>query len=152
MTTIDIARASVADAEVLAHLHATSFADAWPTEAFAALIDREESFALIARARQDAEPLGLIVVRAAAGEAEILTFCVVPRMRSHGLGAALLSRARTLAYDQGAREMFLEVAEDNAAARALYHNQGFAPVGRRAGYYKQGAASADALVMRLVLD
>ena len=35
--------------------------------------------------------------------------------------------------------MFLEVAEGSAAARALYHRQGFAAVGRRPDYYPDGS-------------
>jgi ribosomal-protein-alanine N-acetyltransferase len=41
--------------------------------------------------------------------------------------------------------MFLEVAEANAAARALYAAAGFAEVGRRRRYYADGG---DALVLR----
>ena len=33
--------------------------------------------------------------------------------------------------------MFLEVAEDNAAARALYRSAGFARAGQRRGYYRE---------------
>ena len=45
---------------------------------------------------------------------------------------------------RGASEAFLEVAEDNRAARALYARGGWAPVGRRPGYYGGG----DALILR----
>ena len=49
--------------------------------------------------------------------------------------------------------MFLEVAEDNIAALALYHRAGFAAVGRRRGYYhRAGAAPVDAQVLRLDLN
>lgn len=41
--------------------------------------------------------------------------------------------------------MFLEVAADNDAARALYAKLGFVEAGRRHGYYGDGA---DALVLR----
>ena len=46
--------------------------------------------------------------------------------------------------------MFLEVAEDNRAARALYAAAGFASVGRRPAYYaRPGAADAvAALILR----
>jgi ribosomal-protein-alanine N-acetyltransferase len=45
----------------------------------------------------------------------------------------------------GAVAMFLEVAEGNAAARALYGAAGFAEAGRRRRYYADGG---DALVLR----
>jgi ribosomal-protein-alanine N-acetyltransferase len=50
------------------------------------------------------------------------------------------------ATGRGAREAFLEVREDNVAARRLYETEGFAQVGRRRGYYDAGRV--DAVVMR----
>ena len=44
--------------------------------------------------------------------------------------------------------MFLEVADDNAAAIALYEGAGFAESGGAPGYYADAAGDADALVMR----
>jgi ribosomal-protein-alanine N-acetyltransferase len=44
--------------------------------------------------------------------------------------------------------MFLEVAETNAAARALYLRRGYRQVGLRRGYYAPGL---DALVLRRTL-
>ena len=53
----------------------------------------------------------------------------------------------------GARRVFLEVAEDNRAARGLYSAYGFAGVGRRAGYYGGTADTrADALILARDLD
>ena len=50
---------------------------------------------------------------------------------------------------RGARQCFLEVADTNAAARALYASAGFVEVGRRPGYYRSaGAAPRDAILMR----
>lgn len=57
------------------------------------------------------------------------------------------SRA-TLAAD-GVAALFLEVAADNTAGRALYDAAGFSKVGRRADYYRRAnAAPAAALVLR----
>lgn len=41
--------------------------------------------------------------------------------------------------------MYLEVADRNGAARALYARAGYVPAGRRRGYYRDGD---DALVLR----
>jgi ribosomal-protein-alanine N-acetyltransferase len=46
----------------------------------------------------------------------------------------------------GAEEIFLEVRESNAAARALYAGFGFREVGRRARYYSRPVE--DAIVLR----
>ena len=85
---------------------------------------------------------GFILVRAAGGEAEILTLAVEPSARRRGLGRALLDQA--LAATAGS-PLFLEVAADNAVARALYGAAGFTECGRRTGYY---GAGRDALVLR----
>lgn len=46
--------------------------------------------------------------------------------------------------------MFLEVAEGNLPAIALYKRHGFAQIGCRKGYYTSpGARPADALVLRV---
>lgn len=50
------------------------------------------------------------------------------------------------------KRLFLEVAEDNRAALALYRSLGFSEVGRRKRYYERpGAAAVDALVLALAL-
>jgi ribosomal-protein-alanine N-acetyltransferase len=56
-----------------------------------------------------------------------------------------------MARARGAAEIFLEVGEGNAPARALYQTNGFAAVGRRAAYYRHGPEAADAIVMRRAL-
>ena len=48
-----------------------------------------------------------------------------------------------------AASLFLEVAADNAAARALYAEEGFCRVGQRRRYYPGGG---DALVLRRMID
>jgi len=52
----------------------------------------------------------------------------------------------------GARRVFLEVAEDNWAARRLYAALGFAPVGRRRNYYRRGQDFVAALTMRRLVS
>jgi ribosomal-protein-alanine N-acetyltransferase len=91
---------------------------------------------------------GLVLARVAAEEAEILTLGVVPRAQRRGLGGALLRAAMVRAAGLGARAMFLEVAEGNAPARALYTAHAFSKVGRRRRYYPNGG---DALVLRCTI-
>ena len=48
----------------------------------------------------------------------------------------------------GATRLFLEVADDNVAARGLYERTGFDPIGRRKAYYAGADGSrTDAVVM-----
>jgi ribosomal-protein-alanine N-acetyltransferase len=56
------------------------------------------------------------------------------------------------AQRQGARTLFLEVAQDNSAARGLYAAHGFVQIGRRANYYRRRSGLVDALVLRLLLS
>ena len=130
----------------LARLHAACFDDAWDEAALAALLAMPGAFALIAEP-QPGEPAGFVIARAAAGEAEILSLGVDPGERRRGLGRDLLQAAIAQAAACGAERLFLEVAADNWAARALYLANGFAQVGKRPDYYRRGGTSALALVL-----
>lgn len=99
------------------------------------------------------EPAGLILMRAIAGEAEVLTLAVAPAHRRRGVGRALLEAGLAQAALLGAEAAFLEVAADNPAALNLYRRSGFQEVGRRLGYYaRPSGPAADALVLRRTLN
>lgn len=133
----------------LAALHARSFVTPRPwTEAeIARLLADPLVFLLV---EGDA---GFLMGRAVAGEAELLTLAVAPEARRRGLGRKLVSRFLYQARLRGAESAFLEVSEENAAARALYARAGFAEVGRRRGYYRDPHGRAvDAVVLRRLLS
>lgn len=129
------------EAAALAALHAAAFPpeEAWGPDAIALMLGMPGAFGLCCPGQ------GFVLARAAGGEAEILTLAVIPAARRRGVGAALLAAALAGAAARGAAAMFLEVAAGNDAARGLYAGLGFAEVGRRRGYYTDGA---DALVLR----
>lgn len=135
-------------AALLAALHAEAFppADRWGQQAIALLLELPGHVALLAT-RGEA-PLGFVMGRVAADQAEILTLAVRPEARQAGLGRALMQSLATEAARRGATELFLEVAETNGAARALYARLGATQAGRRRAYYADGT---DALVLRLAL-
>lgn len=94
-------------------------------------------------------PEGFALVRITLDEAELLSIAVRPKAQGKGAGAALLAELLARLQGAGVRQLFLEVAEDNAAARALYASAGFGEVGRRRGYYARAEGPAiDALVLR----
>jgi ribosomal-protein-alanine N-acetyltransferase len=142
--------ADASDALALAKAHAAAFESPWPPEAFTALMDAPGVFALTA---VDGAPVGLILMRAIAGEAEILTLAVEPSHRRRGVARALVRGGLAQAAAMGADEAFLEVAADNPGALALYREEGFEQAGHRAGYYRRpGGEAVDALVLRRTLN
>jgi len=80
---------------------------------------------------------GFIVWRTAADEAEIITIGVHPDHRGQGIAnALLLMMEKEIAnHKSKIRNIFLEVAADNAAAKALYDKHGYTQVGVRPKYY-----------------
>lgn len=144
-------------ADVMAAVHACAFDQAWDTpwsgETFARLLEGGGVFAFVAArpaAREEGEmsPVGMVLARAAAQEAEILSIGVIPAARGKGVGAALLDAAIEWAKKHGIVELFLEVADVNFAARKLYDGAGFVACARRPGYYASSGGAYDAIVMR----
>ena len=130
--------------EALARIHAQAFSStrAWLAAEFRDLLDQpgmvltgdDRAFALL---------------RVTLDEAEVLTVATAPEHRRKGLARAVLAQAETAVQTLGAAVIFLEVAEDNDATRALYAQAGYAQIGRRPGYYlPKDAAPVAALVLR----
>ena len=94
-------------------------------------------------------PAGFLHLRSAGDEAEVVMIATHPSAQRRGIATALLEDA--VASLDG-RTLFLEVAESNGAARALYARSGFRQVGRRPGYYRIASGREDALVLRLLRD
>lgn len=137
------------EAARLAAIHAEAFDrpgdTPWSAAAFADLLTQAGVFAVEA-------PDGFILMRVVADEAEILTLAVRPGARRGGQGGRLVGEGVLAAAARGATRVFLEVAEDNAAARALYDRAGFVEAGRRPGYYAAAdGGRRDALLLALNL-
>jgi ribosomal-protein-alanine N-acetyltransferase len=141
---------SCADAAVLARVHAGAMGEAWSEADFAALLAGSGVCALAAVG--DVDPIGFVLWRTAGEEAEVLTLATTPAHRRLGVATAMVCGAIAAAAAAGAQTLFLEVAEENLPALALYARLGFAMVGRRRGYYVKGADRTDALVLRRELN
>jgi ribosomal-protein-alanine N-acetyltransferase len=126
------------DLSALAGLHEACFTQAWTQDALRDLLKIAGTLAFSA-------PDGFVMARVVGDEAEVLTIAVAPGARRGGVGSALLYEGARQACKLGARTIFLEVGESNAAAMALYARAGFRAVGRRRSYY---GPSQDALVLR----
>lgn len=92
---------------------------------------------------EDDSPIGFGGVMLVGDEAHVTNLLVDPRYRGRGLGRRLMLALIEAAVGEGARHMTLEVRSQNVAARALYSNLGFAPVGVRPNYYNDD----DALIL-----
>jgi ribosomal-protein-alanine N-acetyltransferase len=135
-------RATPADIDVLAAIHATAFsrADVWSRDVFDLQLAMPNVFGLVHRSG------GMIMARFAADEAEILTLAVTPAVRRGGIGTALLHGVTTQVAAMGVRSVFLEVSVENIAARQVYARAGFIQAGLRPNYYSD---NTDAMVLRL---
>ena len=137
-----------ADLDAIARLEETSFTDAWPPDMLAYELSHPRSLLLVA-ARGEAEPpVGYAAFRHAVGEAELLRLAVLPGERRRGIARALVSEGLERLVREGVQVCFLEVRLNNEPAVKLYERLGFARIGRRRGYYRDGS---DALVFALEL-
>lgn len=138
-------------AEALAAIHADAFDRPWSAREFGSILCTPATVGVLAEL--DGAPVGLVLVRKAADEGEIITLAVRSTARRRGVGRALVEGGSTLLADAGAQTLWLEVAVDNPGAIALYRASGFEPGAVRPGYYDRGdGVRADALVMRRALN
>lgn len=139
---------------LLSEMQRISFQDgveqAWSATELNSLLQSPGTFALVI-SKQD-QPMGFILTRQAATEAEILTICVVPDHRRKRVASKLLQAFFDRARADGINEIFLEVSEHNGSAIGLYEKSGFTKVGQRKNYYGgRGEVKHDALVMKFSL-
>lgn len=139
-------------AEEVAALHARIFDEAWDEAAIKSLLEHPASTSLVAVAGDPKTIKGFVIAQLAADQAEILSIGVAPDWQRFGLGSRLIEGLVRASKRGEARQIFLDVAEDNTAARGLYAKSGFKETGRRKGYYKRGSGAAvDAITLMLEL-
>jgi tRNA threonylcarbamoyladenosine biosynthesis protein TsaB len=136
---------------VMAALQNRCFDERWSSDSVTALLAQPGVAGVLLIADDSQIPMGYGLLRCVADEAEILTFGIDPRYRRAGHGRRVLDDMIAQARAAGARMVFLEVAEGNGAARALYEASGFKTVGRREGYYRGPRGSEAGLTYRLDL-
>jgi ribosomal-protein-alanine N-acetyltransferase len=148
--TCRIERVSRVAAGPLSLLHEVCFPeDPWDIPAIAGIMGIPGFFGQIAWGKE--APAGFALALDLGGECEILSLGVVHEQRRAGIGMALLDSVCFAARLRGAECVALEVAVDNAAARALYAREGFTVVGCRRNYYCQRGRLVDALILRRAL-
>lgn len=146
-----VAPLEAVDLAAVATIHHEDFVRPWSEEEFSGLLNQEAVFGFAARevGHGNEAPVGFVLSRLAAGEAEILTVAVARTHRRLGLGWQLMDAVLRELHTRRAEALFLEADETNTPAIALYKRFGFRQVGRRPNYYSSAdGSSAGALVMR----
>ena len=135
---------TLADVSDVHRIERASFPVPWPDYAFRQEIQTNRlAHYLVVRAAGETVAYGGLWMM--VDEAHITTFAVLPHWRRHGIGGRLMIEMFRMAQDLRARVMTLEVRLSNAAARGLYQQFGFRPVGIRPRYYSDNGE--DALIM-----
>lgn len=134
----------------LSRLHRLCFPDdPWDAAACGEILAMPGCFGLLAW--EETVPVGFGLALAVGEVCEVLALGVIPERRRGGIGHALVAALIGAARQRGGSALLLEMAEDNAAAAALYAGHGFVAIGRRARYYRRGRRAVDAVVLRLCL-
>jgi tRNA threonylcarbamoyl adenosine modification protein YeaZ/ribosomal-protein-alanine acetyltransferase len=124
------------DLAALADIHAASFPAGWTVK------DLNSGLAIPGAAAVVVELAGTIYgfvqFQWVEREAEINTICVLPNYRRQHFGQDLMEGLIQHLQAMGTTKLFLEVAENNKAARGLYDSFGFQTSGVRKAYYSDG--------------
>lgn len=137
----------------MADVESASFADdPWsPATLWSELAQRPRRRYVVAPGYGPGEPalLGFAGVDLTGEVADVMTVAVHPAARGRGTGGLLLGHLQDQAGAAGARQVLLEVREDNEVARRMYASRGYHVVHTRRGYYRSTDGPAvDALVLR----
>ena len=147
------------DIPMLAALHMDSFTgvlagQVWDETAVAEILAMPGAYGLLAVPEQnlpatgDTGPAGFLLGCNVAESGEILSLGSVRAWRRRGVAMTLLRAAIARAEAAKISRLFLEVAEDNIAARELYAGAGFTGIARRPAYYRRpNGPAASALVL-----
>jgi ribosomal-protein-alanine N-acetyltransferase len=134
------------DAGRMSQLHMRCFDDPWSAVSFRGLL--LDTSILTLGVELEGRLVAFAMAQTIAGESDILTVATAPEQRRKGLGATLIRALINRLGERGVSRITLDVAEDNAPARALYSGFGFTEDGRRPRYYTAGRdVPVDAVLM-----
>jgi ribosomal-protein-alanine N-acetyltransferase len=139
-----VAEMTAEDIPAVHAIESASFPTPWPPYAFRQELETNRlARYLVVRAGQ--RVIAYAGIWLMVDEAHVTTFAVLPAYRRRGIGGLLLVELMELAADLGAVVCTLEVRLSNGAARRLYQEFGYKPVGVRPRYYTDNGE--DALIM-----
>ena len=146
----ELREATDADLDAIMALEHESFpTDAWPRDLMSQELASVHTRYIVLEDGDDI--VGYAGVRVLAGDpdSDVQTIAIAESRRGRGDGRRVLHELLRIAIAGGARQVFLDVREDNAPARGLYDAEGFVEIGRRPQYYQPDGV--DAVVMQLTL-
>ncbi len=147
MRNIVIEQATGSSASEIAKLHAVCFGEeAWSEEQVRGSLSLDTTQAWTAH--EGRKSIGFLLCQVTGVEREILSLGVHPAHQRQGVAERLLHCM--LEGLPGDGVVFLEVAADNQAARALYKKHGFVESTSRKGYYRRKAGAVDAVCYRYI--
>ena len=112
-----------------------TFSDAWDENMLNSAFNAGNFYGFIA---EDGAPKGFITYSVNIDTADLQDLFVTEDCRKQGVGKALIEKFIADAKARGINKLFLEVRENNAAAKRLYENLGFTCVSTRKKYYADG--------------
>ncbi|MEE9385920.1 MAG: ribosomal protein S18-alanine N-acetyltransferase [Nannocystaceae bacterium] len=143
-----IRAATPIDLPAICEVDRACFDSTWPLPIYAEELVRERSTVRVATCECHGVA-ALICGSRVLDEAHVLRVATRAEHRNRGLAKRLVFGLVRRAQRVGCAQVHLEVASRNRAALALYRDQGFEAVGRRARYYR--SPKDDAILMTLHL-
>ena len=125
--------------------------DAWNDQALSELLMQDSINLMVVMSTDTDELVGYCLYQVVFEQAEILRIGTHPDYQRQGIASQVFLQLHKWLADSQVESLLLEVRADNAAAIALYEQQGFTVIHRRKGYYQQPHQPAiDALIMQRV--
>ena len=145
---VEVRLGSHEDLEALSRLEQDSGGARWSAASLQEELHNANARVLVAT-RQN-EILGFAVCWLVPGEAQLQNIVVARGHRRQGIGSRLLREVIALARRNESEQLILELRPSNVAARFLYENSGFVPLGRRSHYYREPREDALVMALRLI--
>ncbi len=147
---VSILWATAEHAARIAQLHDQLFDEAWSEKFIRDLSHDPACSLLLATDGRPDQIVGFVITRVVSDEGEILSIGVAQPYQRFGVGKRLVEAATRVMANSEVANLYLEVAADNEAAKALYLGAGFNQTGVRKDYYRRpNGATCDALVLAL---
>ena len=132
----------------LYQLEQEQFPTPWSWQAWQGLTQEQSYFVAMVRDEQD-NLIAFALFQRLFEQAHLLKILVDDPYREHGLGRELLQRCFQKLKHDAVTSVYLEVEQQNLAARALYQGLGSVHLHQRKAYYSNGS---QALKMQIHLS